>query len=342
MSGTSLDGIDLAEVFLTWENEQWIYEFGACETLEYPEEWRAKLQTAIVLSKDRLEELDKQYTTYLALQINDFIRTRGLSDLDAICSHGHTVFHKPEEGLTLQIGNRPELAQLLQQTVVCDFRVQDVQLGGQGAPLVPIGDRLLFGNYDACVNLGGFANISFELQGDRMAFDLCPVNSVLNPLANQLGKPYDENGYLAKNGQLNQDLLNALNSLEYYKQHPPKSLGLEWVKEKVDPILGNFRIKPEDLLRTFTEHAAQQIVACLEENSKVMFTGGGAFNGFLMQQIQKQKAFDLEIPERQLIEYKEALIFALLGVLKLRNEVNCLSSVTGASKDHSSGNIFNA
>ena len=183
MSGTSLDGLDLAEVFFTLKDGQWIYEFGVCETLDYPQHWKEKLATAITMAEESLEILDKQYTTYLSLKIHEFIAQHNLCELDAIASHGHTVYHKPERGVTRQIGNRKELAALLKQTVVCDFRVQDVQLGGQGAPLVPIGDRLLFGEFEYCVNLGGFANISFEQDDRRIAYDLCPVNICLNPLA---------------------------------------------------------------------------------------------------------------------------------------------------------------
>lgn len=341
MSGTSLDGLDLAQVFFQLENGRWIYEFGACETLPYSDEWRERLASAIVLSEEPLELLDKKYTTYLALQIQEFIDRHKLKDLDAIASHGHTVFHRPDEGITKQIGNRAELAKLLRQTVVCDFRVQDVALGGQGAPLVPIGDRLLFGEYDYCINLGGFANLSFEKQGERIAFDICPVNICLNPLAQKLGLAFDNQGAIARSGNLIPELLKELEDLPFYQEAPPKSLGLEWVRENIDPILVRYSNRTEDILHTFTEHIALQIANSLHEGARVLFTGGGSFNTYLIERIGQHQNILTQRASDRLINFKEALIFALLGVLKLRDEVNCLRSVTGASRDHSSGKIIN-
>lgn len=341
MSGTSLDGIDLAEVFFTRNDRGWSYEFGVCETLSYPSHWKQKLATAIVLSAAELEVLDTEYTAYLARQIDQFISKDKLTDLDAIASHGHTVIHRPDEGYTKQIGNRPEIAQMLNQTVVCDFRVQDVELAGEGAPLVPIGDRLLFGDFDYCINLGGFANISYEQHSERIAYDLCPVNICLNPLAERLGRPFDKGGNLARSGKVIPGFLEQLNKLLYYHMDYPKSLGLEWVRAKIDPLMAQYDNKPEDLLNTFTAHIAQQIAKPIAEGSRVLFTGGGAYNTYLMECIRAQKELAVVAASTVLIEFKEALIFALLGVLRLRNEVNVLSSVTGALNDHSSGVIFN-
>jgi len=288
------------------------------------------------------------YTKLLSTIISNFIEKNEIKNLDAVCSHGHTILHQPEKGLTLQIGNLPKIASLTNQTVVCDFRVQDVKLGGQGAPLVPIGDRILFSEFDYCMNLGGFSNVSFEENGKRIAFDISPVNTVLNYYANQLGLDYDDKGKISRTGKVNTNLLNELNSLDFYQQKNPKSLGFEFVKKTVVPIIESFNISVEDKLRTFTEHIALQIflaLDCYETNnnkkSQLLVTGGGAYNDFLMERIQyylpKMKTI---IPSAKLLEFKEALIFALLGVLKLRAEVNILSSVTGAKEDHSSGEIY--
>ncbi|ARV12558.1 anhydro-N-acetylmuramic acid kinase [Gilvibacter sp. SZ-19] len=342
MSGTSLDGVDLAEVFFEFNNGQWDYRFGHTFTEPYDDRrdksWLASL---VNLSPAALDEADHSYSLMLGAVINRFIKANNIKGLDAVCSHGHTALHQPKKGITRQIGNQKIIAEVLKQTVVCDFRVQDVALGGQGAPLVPIGDRLLFGNYDYCINLGGFANISFEQDGQRIAYDLCPVNIVLNELVKPLGLSYDDRGQLASQGKLIPDLLAQLNALSFYAQKPPKSLGLEWVKRNIDPLLKGQQHKTEDLLATLVEHMAMQIAAPLKSNAKLLFTGGGAYNDYLLQRIEAHKSLKIKVPERELVEYKEALIFALLGVLKLREEINCLSSVTGASKDHSSGVIFN-
>jgi anhydro-N-acetylmuramic acid kinase len=263
---------------------------------------------------------------------------------DAVCSHGHTILHQPHNGFTLQIGNLPQIATLVGETVVCDFRVQDVELGGQGAPLVPVGDRLLFAEYDYCLNLGGFSNVSFEHGGKRLAFDIAPVNTVLNFYANQLGLDYDDGGKIARTGNRNEGLFAALNALDYYQKPFPKSLGFEYVKTVVLPLLQNYPIALEDKLHTFTEHIAYQTAKALpNQQGKMLVTGGGAYNCYLMERMQHYvPQLQLIIPEEKTLEFKEALIFALLGVLKLRNEINVLCTVTGALHDHSSGMIYPA
>ncbi|MDX1462047.1 MAG: anhydro-N-acetylmuramic acid kinase [Marinirhabdus sp.] len=341
MSGTSLDGIDLAEVTFRFEDSGVVqYEFGAFQTVPYPDAWKYSLKEAIHYSEGRIRGLNTEYTRYLASVVNTFIKEYSIVELDAICSHGHTIFHQPDKGITLQIGNLPELATLLKQLVVCDFRVQDVVLGGQGAPLVPVGDQLLFSEFDYCLNLGGFANCSFQLHDERIAYDICPVNIVLNRLAEALGVPYDDGGQIAKNGTVNAILLDALNANSYYQKQPPKSLGLEWVATQIFPELEASVISTEDKIATVTEHIAIQLAANFKPHSSVLVTGGGAYNSFLLESVSYHKDLKLKVPEPQLVEFKEALVFAVLGVLRLRGEVNCLASVTGAERDHSSGQIF--
>jgi anhydro-N-acetylmuramic acid kinase len=250
--------------------------------------------------------------------------------------------HQPQNGFTLQIGNLPNIAKIVGTKVVCDFRVQDVQLGGQGAPLVPIGDRILFSEYDYCLNLGGFSNVSFEEKNNRIAFDISPVNTVLNFYANKLGLDYDNKGEISRSGNLNSDLLNELNALEYYSKPFPKSLGFEFVKEIVLPLIEKYSIAIEDKMHTFTEHIALQTAKALpSKNGKLLVTGGGAYNTFLMERMQFHlPTMKIIIPDAEILEFKEALIFALLGVLKLRNEINVLASVTGSKQDHSTGIIY--
>ena len=342
MSGTSLDGVDLAHIHFSIIDGKWHYEILACDTIAYDEVWLNKLKTAVDFSAEKLVQLNKDYTILLGNFIKTFIDKHHIKNLDAVCSHGHTILHQPQNGFTLQIGNLPEIAKIVNKTVVCDFRVQDVQLGGQGAPLVPIGDRILFADYEYCLNLGGFSNISFEQEEKRIAFDISPVNTVLNFYANQLGLDYDDRGKISKSGKINSDLLNALNALEYYKKPFPKSLGFEFVKTVVLPLMENYAIGIEDKMQTFTEHIAMQTASALtNQQGKMLVTGGGAYNDFLICRLQFHLAkLELIIPDRKTLEYKEALIFALLGVLKLRNEINVLSSVTGAKMDHSSGIIY--
>ncbi|MNF24666.1 Anhydro-N-acetylmuramic acid kinase [compost metagenome] len=342
MSGTSLDGVDLAHIQFRINNQKWTFEILENETIPYSPNWVNRLKLAVDFSKEELEILNQDYTQLLASIISDFIKRHAISDLDAVCSHGHTILHQPQNGFTLQIGNLPEIASLIQQTVVCDFRVQDVQMGGQGAPLVPIGDRILFSEYDYCMNLGGFSNVSFEENNKRIAFDISPVNTVLNFYANQLGLNYDNKGLISRTGKTNELLLAQLNALDFYKKTHPKSLGFEFVKTTVLPLIENFEITIEDKLRTFTEHVALQIALALPtKKGSLLITGGGAYNNFLIERVQSYlPEMKIIIPEAKILEFKEALIFALLGVLKLRDEINVLSSVTGAQKDHSSGVIF--
>lgn len=342
MSGTSLDGIDLAHIHFSINDGKWSFKIHETETVSYATDWLNKLKVAVAFSAEELVKLNDDYTILLATVIKTFIEKNHLQNLDAVCSHGHTILHQPQNGFTLQIGNLPEIAKILNQTVVCDFRVQDVQLGGQGAPLVPIGDSILFSEYDYCLNLGGFSNVSFEQNGNRIAFDISPVNTVLNFYANKLGLDYDDKGSISKSGKLDADLLNALNALEYYKKSFPKSLGFEFVKETVLPIIESYSIPTKDKMYTFTEHIAVQTALALPiKNGKLLATGGGTYNDFLMERMQLQlPQLEIIIPDKKTIEFKEALIFALLGVLKLRHETNVLSSVTGAKQDHSSGVIL--
>ena len=337
MSGTSLDGVDL--VYAKFEYKKtWNYKIIHAETISYSKAWVNLLKSLVSKTLDELKTIDSNYTIYLAQIINDFIAKHQIKNLDAISSHGHTALHQPEKKLTYQIGNLPIIAKILNKIVVCDFRVQDVDLEGQGAPLVPIGDALLFSDYHYCLNLGGFANISYA-DKVRIAFDICPVNIVLNKFAEALGYKYDDGGKIAASGNYLSELEKQLSALPYYKKEPPKSLGLEWVNKNIFPIMKASKQSEKDLLKTFSDHVANKIANVINKGSKVLVTGGGAYNDYLISKIKYNTDAEIVIPSKNLIEFKEALIFAFLGVLKLRNEINCLKSVTGALKDHSSGRI---
>lgn len=342
MSGTSLDGVDLAHIDFEIERGKWKFHIYEAETIPYTNEWKYRLKEAINYSDSDLYLLNIEYTQLLSGIIKNFINRNNLNNVDAVCSHGHTVLHQPQNGITLQIGNLELISEFSKATVVCDFRVQDVQLGGQGAPLVPIGDRLLFPDYDYCLNLGGFSNISFEKNSTRLAFDISPVNTVLNFYAEKSGVAYDDKGLLAESGVICSDLLQELNNLEFYKATYPKSLGMEFVKTIILPVIEKYSIPIADKLKTFIEHIAMQTgIVITKKNTKMLVTGGGAYNDYLISRLKHYlKNVEIEIPEDKIIQYKEALIFGLLGVLKLRGEINVLSSVTGAVRDHSSGNVF--
>lgn len=342
MSGTSLDGIDIAYVKI---NNAEIYDFEIIKatTIPYSKEWKLALKKGFHLSGEDLTLLNADYGIHLGNTILKFIEKNNITNVDFIASHGHTIFHDPSKNYTLQIGNGPYITAITGIKTICDFRTQDVALKGQGAPLVPIGDKLLFSNYDYCLNLGGFSNISLNENNNRIAFDICPVNIVLNHYVAPLKIEYDDKGILASKGKVNEDLLDELNSLSFYNDVKPKSLGYEFIVETIFPIIDKYNLDIKDILRTFVEHVAIQISKKIDSNSKktVLVAGGGAYNTFLIGRIQSYTKTQLIIPDDSIINYKEALVFALLGFLKDEGLNNCLSSVTGANRDHSSGVIFN-
>ena len=339
MSGTSLDGIDLVYVKFD-KNRYKEYEIIFAETIAYADVWKGDLQKGIHFSSDKLIKLNISYGEHLGKVLLNFVDKFQIQKIDFIASHGHTILHQPANGITLQIGDGQTIANITKQKIVCDFRTQDVQLGGQGAPLVPMGDALLFSDFDYCLNLGGFSNISFQQDGKRIAFDICPVNIVLNFYANKLGFDFDASGKIASQGKINEALLERLNSLPFYQQRSPKSLGLEWVQENIFPLIDGLETDVSSVLRTFVVHVAMQISKIIYKNNSVLITGGGVFNSYLIENIAYYSKIKISLEGEKLINFKEALIFAFLGLLKLDNQVNCLKSVTGASKNHSSGEIF--
>lgn len=341
MSGTSLDGVDIAFCHFSEKGNGWSYAVTAAKTIPYSNIWKQKLVAAETCGGLELLLLHKEYGDYLGILTRDFLKEHALKP-DFISSHGHTIFHQPEKKLTFQLGDGACIASQTGVTTICDFRNLDVVKGGQGAPLVPVGDELLFSEYDQCLNLGGFANVSFHEQGVRKAFDICPVNIILNHLVSLwFGKEYDYNGDIGRTGSINSHLLDALNGLLYFHQKPPKSLGKEWVLENMIPLTGDPLIPCQDSVRTVYENIATQLAKELNiiPGDKILVTGGGAYNTFLLELIRSKTRKKIILPEPLVIDYKEALIFAFLGVLRFRNKPNCLASVTGAPNDSSGGII---
>ncbi len=346
MSGTSLDGLDMVYTQVFKDEQQWNFKIQNTKSITYSKTFASTLKNAINLKAEELLMLHNSYGSWLGKQVHTFIEEENLKP-NLIASHGHTVFHQPEKGFTLQIGSGQHIANACGIKVVCDFRSNDVTLGGQGAPFVPIGDKYFFRKYEFCLNLGGISNFSFELNNQRKAYDIAPANMLLNYIANKINKNYDHNGELARQGTLNKTLLKQLNNLEYYQTPFPKSLGYEWFTENIVPIIERTNDSVNNLLYTCTAHIAQQIAANIkmissQPNNQLLVTGGGAKNGFLLQKLQENLKNNAKIivPSEELIDFKEALIFALMGVLRIENQVNVLASVTGASKDSSSGVVY--
>jgi len=339
MSGTSLDGLDIAAVKFRLTDGKWSFKLKEATTILYPDSWKDALKYTADLDDEVLTELDLKYGRYIGEQVLAFLQKTNFKP-DLIASHGHTVFHQPEKSFTLQIGSGAQIADQTNILTVADFRSQNVALGGQGAPLVPIGDRLLFSEFEYCLNLGGFANISFEAHDRRIAFDICPVNIVLNALAEKHGRSFDKDGELGKQGKLIPELLERLNNLAFYHKAAPKSLGREWVDVQFMPEFKKVSYPEFDMIRTIYEHAAMQIANAASDEGKMLVTGGGAFNTFLIERMKEHSISTLVLPDKNIVAFKEAIIFAFLGVLRLMDIPNCLASVTGAERDHSSGIIF--
>ncbi len=341
MSGTSLDGLDIAFCEFSSSNHNIEYKILNSKTIDYSKEWKSRFESATELSGLDLSILDHEFGVLTGNYINQFIQENNITDIDFIASHGHTIFHQPERQFTLQIGNGVKIASLTNIPVINDFRSLDVSLNGQGAPLVPVGDKLLFRGYDYCLNLGGFSNVSYQYKDTRIAFDISPVNIVLNHFAEKLGLAYDNAGNLGRKGKVIDALLEQLNQLDYYSSAHPKSLGKEWISKTFLPIIYEKEYPIYNILRTIYEHISFQIGRILSSpNSRTLVTGGGVFNSFLMELIEKKSTSEIVIPSPEIINYKEALIFGLLAYLRAENKTNILKSVTGASRDSCSGNII--
>ena len=341
MSGTSLDGLDLCLTKFELVNGRYRFQILKTDSINYPETWQKKLRSATSLSGEALKTLDIELGVYFGSLINAFLKDSSIQP-DYISSHGHTVFHQPDKDITMQIGDGNTIFSETKIPVICDFRSLDVALKGQGAPLVPIGDLHLFNDYVACLNFGGIANISFQKAGKRLAHDICPVNMALSDITSDIDLPFDDGGKMAAQGDIEFELLNALNKIEFYGARGPKSLGIEWYNKHVKSLIKDTTIGIENRLRTMVEHIAEQISIALAPigEGTVLVTGGGAYNSFLIDVLSTKVSQEIVIPDSELIDFKEALVFAFLGWLKLNDQVNVLRSVTGALKDSSSGIII--
>jgi anhydro-N-acetylmuramic acid kinase len=352
MSGSSLDGLDIAFVEFQEQAGKWSYEILEADCYAYPEEWVARLKEAVNLTAKDYQLLHTEYGHYTGQLVNQFIEAYRLQfKVAVIASHGHTTFHIPALKMTAQLGDGAAIAAATQLPVVSDLRALDIAFGGQGAPIVPIGEKKLLSEYDYFLNIGGIANVSANNE-PYIAFDICPANRVLNMLVSEMGAAYDDGGQIAASGNINQPLLDKLNALDYYKLPYPKSLANDFGTGIIYPLIKESGLTNKDELRTYVEHIVFQISNAINslnslkpqtQNPKLLVAGGGAFNTFLLQQLTERLAalnIEVVVPDAKLINYKEALIMAFIGVLRWREEYNVLASVTGAAKNSIGGALW--
>jgi anhydro-N-acetylmuramic acid kinase len=347
MSGTSMDGLDIAHVTLEEVSEgKWGYQINAGTTVNYGEKWRLRLSKLRHQNSIIFHKTDRFYGQFIGEHVKAFLTENSL-EADLIASHGHTVFHQPENNITVQVGDGNSIYGYTGIPTVTNFRALDVILGGEGAPLVGIADQMMFGEFALCLNLGGFANISADINGTRVAYDVAPCNIILNRIAREFGQEYDEDGEIAEKGAIDYDLLTDLNEIDYYTYEPPKSLGREWISASFWSHVRNSVAKKEDKMKTLVDHIAQQIGNNIEDlcsgdasGKRVFITGGGAFNKTLISHITSHTDAEVVVPDENMVNYKEALAFALLGILRVQNKTNVHKSATGASEDTVSGSLY--
>jgi anhydro-N-acetylmuramic acid kinase len=351
MSGSSLDGLDIAFVHFEETAGKWTFEIQESGCIPYSTEWKKQLSNPGELSAKDYLLLHTQYGHYLGTCVNEFLEEKNLAyRVQLIASHGHTAFHFPSERMTAQLGDGAAIAAVTGIRTITDFRSVDIALGGQGAPIVPIGEKILFPEYDLFLNIGGIANLSAGFDS-FIGFDICPANRILNILASGTEKGFDENGNLASMGKLNHKLLTSLNENAYYQLSYPKSLSNDFGLNEILPVIIGENLSMEDALRTYVEHIVTQVSrsliqisgAALQPGGRLLITGGGAHNVFLIQRLRdklKPTGIELVIPPENIVDFKEALVIALMGVLRWREDINVMHSVTGASKDSINGAVW--
>jgi anhydro-N-acetylmuramic acid kinase len=359
MSGSSLDGLDVALCKFEgvagprgFELSDW--QLLEAATLPFSASWSERLRRLPAAGAFDLVKAHAEFGHYLGTLVNDFFTDKKVcsSSVDFIASHGHTIFHNPAAGLTLQIGDGAALAASTGCQVVCDFRSSDIAHGGQGAPLAPMADKMLFRGYDFYLNIGGIANITCQNGEKFVAFDITGANQVLNAIAAELGLPYDAEGKLAASGQVLKPLLKLLNSLPYFSNPYPKSLSNQWVQDQLVAACRQYPAPAADRLRTACQHVAEKLADSIrqvitaenlqKERFRLLATGGGALNQFLMNCMRQQcgAALEIVVPDEYTVNFKEACLMALLGLMRLEGLPNCIASVTGARQDAIGGAVY--
>lgn len=346
MSGSSLDGLDIAYAHIQLDPEP-AFRIVAADTFAYTDAELQVLRTVSRTGTHADDQTDQWFGAVSAAYISAFLRQLGYPPVDLVASHGHTTLHKPSLGISQQIGDPQVMANALRLPVIARFRQADVDAGGQGAPLVPLCDQLFFSEYDACLNIGGIANISFETPQGRVGFDICGANQILNFFAEQAGWPYDAEGEMAAAGEMDPALFDQLNAVPFLAAPYPKSLDNHFVHRAFIEPLQRAPLMLNDKLATAAHHIAYQIARVIEQQPgrraladyRLLVTGGGAFNRHLIRLIRDHARIQVQLPDTIIIQYKEALAMALMGVLRFQNRSNFLPSVTGASAAVSGGVI---
>ena len=354
MSGSSLDGLDIVFAELNENSGNWEYEIKAADCLEYPEEWKTRLQEAVSLNALDYLLLHTEYGNYLGKEVNRFIEKNDLHyQVSLIASHGHTTFHVPSKKMTAQLGDGSAIAAETKLPVVSELRALDIAFGGQGAPIIPVGEKLLWKDHSMFLNIGGIANISFNLPDTYIAYDVCPANRVMNMIAQRVNKDFDAGGEMAALGNVHEGLLEKINASDYYRQPYPKSLANSFGTAEMYPLVRSFGLTHNDELRTYTEHVVTQVKRAVvdglsmqakDTDKKLFVTGGGAFNHFLIQRLSevlKPEGVEVVVPGEEIVKYKEALVMALIGVLRWRQEYNVYATVTGAERNSIGGALWN-
>lgn len=339
MCGTSMDGIDIAHITFQLQNNKWIFKINQADCVDFSDVWYSRLVNLPKQSAEIFAKTNVYFGHYLGKEIQQFL-TRHQLKADLISSHGQTVFHNPRMGYTIQIGSGATIAKETNTPVVCDLRTTDMAYGGQGAPIVPLGERFLFPEMHQFLNIGGISNIAIHSAKNIVGYDVCMGNLLLNHYANTIGLPYDHNGELAQSGTLNLELLNQLNAHQYFQLKSPKSLDADQVLNWFLPVVEQFSISLEDKLATLVEHISIQLGYVLRENEDTLITGGGALNSFLVERIQANTKSKICLPSSEIINFKEALIIAFLGLKRVLKQPNVLASVTGAKKDTINGAVY--
>lgn len=352
MSGSSLDGLDIAYCEINYDSGKWSYQIKIAETISLTPKWKLRLEKLVLQNAVTYIKTHAFLGHYFGELVKSFVEKHNIFDeIDFIASHGQTIFHQPDNCFTSQIGDPSAIAAKTGLPVISDFRHIDVALGGQGTPIAPIADKLFFSEYRFLINLGGIANITYQEGEPKAAFDITPINLILNKLANKMHLDFDKDGEIARSGSIIHDLYSDLNQSHYYAKDYPKSLSGGWVSKVMAPLVARYREPVPDKLRTICEHAAYQIGRSVElmaekENvelkagEKMLATGGGALNKYLIEKIDENSPLKVEVPDEETVNFKESLLMALMGVLRLRNEVNCLGAVTGASQNNIGGAIY--
>ncbi len=352
MSGSSLDGVDLAYCHFSTDGKDIRYDLKIAETIPFSPSWMTRLKHLPTQNALTFVKTHTYFGHYLGELVNGFIKKHQI-EVDFIASHGHTIFHAPDKRFTTQIGDGGAMAAITQRTVVCDFRTQDIAIDGEGTPIAPAADRFLFSDYDFCMNIGGIANITCNANGKIIAFDIASANQVLNAMANILDLEYDKNGALAQQGEVNTEILAELATFDYFKNSYPKSIANAWIQTQIIPIYLAIDCPIKDKLRTAVEHLAIQVRKSIQQiieqenfekdDYQLIVSGGGALNSFLMETIQiaiQPLKVKIVIPSNEIIEYKEAVLMGLMGVLRIEERANCFSSVTGAKRDTVGGAVY--